>query len=635
MPRRLSPLLHSLGLVAALAAAPAAAAPSHGYSPFGDLKYAGDFGHFDYVNPAAPKGGTLRLSAIGTFDSLNPYIIPGVAVGEGLEFSPMSLVYETLMVSSGDEPSSFYGLVARTIDVADDFSSATVAIDPAARFSDGTPVTADDVVFSFQVLKAKGDSNWRQSLAGIGQVAVPAPGQVRFDFVPPYRRSGPMVVANLPVFSAAWWQGRPFDRPSLAQPLGTGPYLVDKIDAGHTVTFKRNPDYWGRDLPVNRGRFNFDDIRYDYFRDRDVDFEAFKAGAYDWREEFTSRFWATGYTGPAVARGQIRRDTVPDNRPSGVQAFFPNLRRAKFQNIAVRRALDLAFDFEWTNRTMFFGAYRRMASIFENSPLAAHDWPDAAEISILERLRGQVPDTIFTGPYAPPRSDASGEIRDRLKAARDLLDQAGWTLKGGTLVNQAGDPFTIEFLIDEPTFTRIIEPFIRNLARLGIAATIRQVDPTAYQARREAFDYDIITQRFGLSPTPGDELRNLWGSAAADLPGALNLAGIKDPVVDRLIEAVLDAESRPDFVTACHALDRVVMGNEYLIPQWYKGEHTIAWWDRFGRPRTAPLYTIGHVDTWWFDPRRSAATDAGTPLPAAADGPGDGNVTPPSVGAAP
>lgn len=611
MSRRLTLVLSSLGLATALAIAPAAAAaPRHGYSPFGDLKYPEDFDHFDYADPAAPKGGVFRLSAVGTYDSLNPFIIQGVPA------TSLDLVYETLMVASGDEPSSFYGLVARTIDVADDLSSATIVLDPAARFADGTPVTPADIVFSFETLKAEGDPNWRQSLAGVAKVTVLAPDRLRFDFVAPYRRSGPMIVANLPVLSAAWWQGRAFDRPSLEPPLGSGPYRVDKIEPGRAVTFRRNPDYWGRDLPVNRGRFNFDVIRYDYFRDRDVEFEAFKAGAYDWREEFTARFWATGYNGPAVAHGQIRRDAVPDNRPSGVQAFFPNLRRAKFQNVAVRRALGLAFDFEWTNRTMFFGAYRRMASIFENSPLAAHDWPDAAEIAILEQLRGQVPDGVFTGPYTPPRSDASGEIRERLKAARTLLEEAGWTLTDGRLVNAAGEPFTIEFLVDEPAFVRIIEPFMRNLARLGIDARIRQVDPTAYQARRETFDFDIIVQRFGLSPTPGDELRDLWGSHGAESPGTLNLAGIKDPVVDRLIEAVLAAESRPDFVTACHVLDRVVMWNEYLIPQWYKGEHTIAWWDRFGRPKTPPLYTIGHLDTWWFSPERNAATEAGTPLPA-------------------
>ncbi|WP_208112049.1 extracellular solute-binding protein [Zavarzinia compransoris] len=586
-------------------ASPLAAAPQHGFSPFGDLKYPAGFSHFDYVNPDAPKGGVLRLSSLGTFDSLNPFIVRGLPV------TLTGLTQDTLLAQSADEPDSFYGLLADSIDVAPDFMTVTFRLRPEARFADGSPVTAADVVFTARTLERDGDPVWAQRLADIAAIEAPDALTVVVRFKAATSQTLPIGIATMPVLSAAWWQGRTFDQPGLDAPLGSGPYRVAAVEAGRAITYERRADYWGADLPVNRGRFNFDRIRVDYYRDRDVDFEAFKAGAYDFREEFTARIWATGYAGPAFDKGLIRRDTVADERPSGIQAYFMNLRREKFADVRVRRAIGLAFDFEWSNKALFFGAYARMASIFENSPLAAHDWPSPAELAILEMYRGQIPDTVFGGPYMPARTDGSGNIRDRLLLARDLLAEAGWTVRDRKLVNARGEPFEIEFLNFEPAFARIMQPFIQNLERLGFTARYREIDITSYQTRVQDFDFDVISARFALSPTPTTELRGLWASAAADAVGSLNLAGIRNPVVDDLIERMVSADNRRDYVNAAHALDRVVMWNEYLIPQWFKGGRTIAWWDRFGRPAKAPLHDIGHVDTWWLDPGRAAAIDAG------------------------
>lgn len=604
MSRLISRLLLAAAAVFAVAG-PLAAAPQHGFSPFGDLKYPAGFTHFDYVDPEAPKGGMLRLSSLGTFDSLNPFIVRGLPV------TLIGLTQDSLLAQSADEPDSFYGLLAQSIDVADDFTTVTFKLRPEARFADGSPVTAADVVFTAKTLLKDGDPTWAQRLADIETIEAPAPSTVFIRFKAATSQTLPIGIATMPVLSAAWWQGRAFDQPGLEAPLASGPYRVAEIQAGRGITYERRTDYWGADLPVNRGRFNFDRIRVDYYRDRDVDFEAFKAGAYDFREEFTARLWATGYVGPAFDKGLIRRDTVADERPSGIQAFFMNLRRDKFADVRVRRAIGLAFDFEWSNKALFFGAYQRMASIFENSPLAAHDWPTPAELSILEMYRGQIPDAVFGGPYLPAKTDGSGNIRDRLLLARDLLVDAGWTVRDHRLVNARGEPFEIEFLNFEPAFARIMQPFIQNLQRLGIAAHYREVDVTSYQTRVQDFDFDVISARFALSPTPTAELRSLWGSAAADAAGSLNLAGIRNPVVDALIERMVSADNRRDYMSAAHALDRVVMWNEYIIPEWFKGGRTIAWWDRFGRPNRAPLHDIGHIDTWWYDTARAAAVDAG------------------------
>ncbi|PWR20339.1 extracellular solute-binding protein [Zavarzinia aquatilis] len=603
----LSPILRLARAAALLlvAAGPALADPRPAFSPFGDVKYAPDFGHFDYVDPQAPKGGRLNLSALGTFDSLNPYIVRGVAV-QGTE-----LTTDSLMVASSDEPDSFYGLLAESIDVTADFSTVTFRLRGQARFADESPVTSADVAATWQALRDKGDPSWRQRLSDIAAIETPDPATVIVRFAAKNLRTLPIAIATMPVLPAAFLSAHDLDQPGLEPLPGSGPYRVAKVEAGRSIAFERRDDYWARDLNVNRGRYNFDRISIDYYRDRDIDFEAFKAGASDFREEFTSRLWATGYAGPAFDKGFIKRGEVADERPTGIQAFFLNLRREKFQDVRVRRAIGLAFDFEWSNKALFYGAYSRMASIFENSVLAAHGWPSSAELAILEMYRGHIPDAVFGGPYAPAATDGSGNIRDRLKAARDLLAAAGWTVSDGKLVNAAGEPFEIEVLSDEPVMARIFQPFVQNLQRLGFTARYREVDQTSYQLRRQNFDYDVISQRFALGATPTTELRDLWGSANADAPGSLNLSGIKDPVVDMLIERMVGAESRPDYMTAAHALDRVVMWNDYIIPQWYKSNRTIAWWDRFGRPATAPVYDLGVVDTWWFDPARSAAIDAG------------------------
>lgn len=606
----MSPLLTRLFLAAAallVAAAPLAAAPQAAFSPFGDLKYGPGFEHFDYAAPDAPKGGRLRLASLGTFDSLNPYIVRGLPVA----IDHMALTFDSLLTPSRDEPDGFYPLLATSIDIAPDFSAVTFSLNPAARFADGTPVTAADVVFTATAMREHGDPDWSRRLSDIASIEATDPLTVHVRFKAANLHTLPIAIATMPVMSAAWWQGREFEMPGLDAPLGSGPYRIARVDAGRSIAFERRADYWGRDLPVNRGRFNFDTITVDYYRDRDVQFEAFKAGAYDFREEFTARLWARGYVGPAMEAGLIRRDQVVDERPTGIQAFFLNLRRDKFKNVRVRRAIGLAFDFEWSNKALFFGAYERMASIFENSVLAAHDAPTPAELSLLEMYRGRIPDAVFGGPYRPARTDGSGIIRDRLKVARDLLADAGWRIVDKRLVNAAGEPFTIEFLTFEPAFARIIQPIMDNLKRLGVTVNYREIDITSFQTRLDAFDFDITSARFVLDPTPTTELRDLWGSGMADVPGSQNLGGIRDPVVDALIERMIAADNRRDYMTAAHALDRVIMWNDYFIPQFYKRGRTIAWWDRFGRPETQPVYDIGHIDTWWFDAARSAAVDAG------------------------
>lgn len=593
--------------VAALAivTSPALADPRPAFSPFGDVKYQPGFSHFDYVSPDAPKGGRLNLASLGTFDSLNPFIVRGVAV-EGLDLS-----FDSLMTGSADEPDSFYGLLAESIDVAPDFSGATFRLRPEARFADGTPVTAADVIATVQALKTKGDPAWRQRLVDIETLSAPDPLTLKVEFGTTGLRTLPVALATMPVLPAAFLAANDLAQPGLSPLPGSGPYRVSSVEPGRGIVYERRADYWGRDLPVNRGRYNFDRIAIDYYRDRDIQFEAFKAGAYDFREEFTSRLWATGYTGPAFDKGLVRRGELEDERPTGIQAFFLNLRREKFADVRVRQAIGLAFDFEWSNKAMFFGAYTRMASIFENSVLAAHGWPSSAELAILESYRGRIPDSVFGGPYQPAATDGSGNIRERLKAARGLLAEAGWTVKDGKLVDAQGRPFELEILSDEPVFARVFTPFVQNLQRLGIDARYREIDDTAYQTRLQGFDFDIVSQRYALSATPGLELRDLWGSETADEPGSLNLAGVKNPVVDELIGRMIAAESRPDYMTAAHALDRVVMWNEYIIPQWYKSSRTIAWWDRFGQPEVKPVYDLGIIDTWWFDAVRSAAVDVG------------------------
>ncbi len=596
-----------------LLAAPAFAEPitAHGVSAFGALKYPPDFKHFDYVNPEAPKGGTLKTRstyALNTFNSLHPFPLKGDTPAEIALW-----VYEPLMVRAEDEPDAVYGLVAESVTYPEDRSWAEFRLRPEARFSDGAPVTAEDVVFSLDILKEKGAPQYRNIYSGIEKAEALASDLVRFSFREGYAtRDLPMVAAGVPVIPKHAWEGKDFAESTLDRPIASGPYRVGAFEPGRTISFERREDYWAKDLPVNRGRWNFDRIDLEYFRDYTAAFEAFKAGAYDLHEEFFSKIWATGYDFPAVTDGLVIRDTLPDGRPSGAQGYWFNLRREKFADPRVREALAMAFDFEWSNRTLFYGLYSRTESFFQGSPLAAAGPPSPAEQALLEPLIGDLPETILSAPaFVPPVTDGSGRLRRQLRDAGALLDAAGWTIGAdGKRRNTAGEVLSIEFLDDSPTFERITGPYVKNLELLGVAATMRTIDAPQFEERRKTFDFDITVARYSMPATPGFELFNIFSSGAASDPGSNNLAGVANPAVDALIEAVVAAKTAEAHAVAVSALDRALRALHIWVPQWSKGSHTMAWWDRFGRPETKPPYDRAIEDTWWLDPAKSAALDA-------------------------
>jgi microcin C transport system substrate-binding protein len=581
---------------------------SHGLSAFGDLAYPADFPHFSYVNPNAPKGGLF--SQIGpdrlynqnflTFNSLNTFILKGDAA-QGME-----LTFAALMVRSGDEPDAMYGLAAEKVRRAADGLVYQFFIRPGAKFHDGSPLTAQDVAFSLNILKEKGHPLIGQSLRDFLGAKADDDVRVTVSFAPKRARDVPLFVAGLPIFSRAYYANRPFDQSTLEIPLGSGPYKVGRFEPGRYIEYQRVADWWGAELPVARGQNNFDTLRFEYYRDRDVGFEGFSAQSYLFREEFTSRFWATRYDFPAARDGRVLRDEIPDDTPSGAQGWFINTRRRQFTDPRVREALNNAFDFEWTNKTIMYGSYKRTVSVFQNSEMMASGPPAPDEAALLEPFRAQLPAEVFGEPYTPPVSDGSGEDRAMLREAAQLLGAAGCPIQNGKRVLGDGAPFTIEFLIDEPSFQPHHMPLIRNLKVLGIDASLRIVDPVQYRARRDAFDFDVTIDRFSFSSTPGDSLRSFFSSQAAALKGSNNLAGIADPAVDALIEAIIAAPSRPALVTACRALDRVIRSGRYWIPNWYKASHWIAYWDVFGRPPAQPRYFRGIPEIWWYDSNKAA-----------------------------
>ena len=542
----------------------------------------------------------MRLAVGGGFDSLNPFIYVGdAAAGTGS-------IYDTLTFQSMDEPFSEYGLVAATITVGPDQAYVEYALRPEARFHDGTPITAADAIFSLNILREKGHPLYGAYYRNVVKAEASGDHLVRFTFDTTGNRELPLIVGQLPLLPAHYWQGHDFGRPSLDVPLGSAAYRIGTVDAGRTISIERVDDYWGRDLPVNRGRDNFDRIRYDYFRDETAVFEAFKAGTVDFRMERIARLWATAYDFPAVADGRVKKIEQPDHTPVGIQAFALNIRKPKFQDVRVRRAIGLAFDFEWSNKALFYGAYKRCDSYFSNSEMAARGLPEGKELALLEPFRDRLPPALFTEEYVMPVSDGSGRDRKLLREARDLLAAAGYKIVDRKLVGPDGAQLSIEFLLDDVTFDRITTPFIQNLEVLGIAAAIRSVDQSAYINRVNGFDFDAIVASFPQSLSPGNEQRDFWGSAAADAEGSRNIIGIKDPVVDALIDKVIFAESREDLVVACRALDRVLCWGFYTVPQWYIDKTRFAVWDRFGWPEVQPAYGTGFPDTWWFDPDKAA-----------------------------
>jgi microcin C transport system substrate-binding protein len=586
----------------ALSVAPgsAGAEPHHGLSLFGDLKYPPGFTHFDYVNPDAPKGGTIKYNAIGTFDSFNPFILKGdPAAGAGLMF-------DTLMARSDDEPASSYGLVAQSVEVAPDKKSVIYDLRPEARFWDGTPITANDVVWTFDTLKAKGAPPYRLIYADVLKAEALGSHRVRFAFRTATNRQLPLIIGDMPVLSKAYWSKRDFANSSLDIPMGSGPYRIASFGAGRYVIYRRVTDYWGKNLPVNRGRYNFDEIRYDYFRDQSVALEAFKAGAYDIRFENVAKNWAIGYDSPALTAGWIKKETIPNKVPQGMQAFGFNLRNPLFQSRRVREALGYLFDFEWSNKTLFYGAYTRTESYFANSDLASSGLPSPAELTILDKYYGQIPDAVFTKAFKAPTTDGTGDIRDNLSAALDLLAQAGWTVRNGKLVNAQGQQFRFEFLLDQPEFERVVLPFAQNLARIGIVCNVRTIDQAQYINRMNNFDFEMTVVLFPEDLTPGNEQRDYWTSASADQKGSSNILGIKSKPIDDLVDLVINAPDRSSLLTRIHALDRVLLEGYYVIPNWYLGYFRVAHWDKFGHPKTNPPYALA-LNTWWYDNARAAA----------------------------
>jgi microcin C transport system substrate-binding protein len=601
----------------AVAAPDAAETESHGMSAFGDLKYPADFRNFDYIDPQARTGGTF--SQVGsvryynqnflTFDSLNGFILRGDAA-LGIERT-----FATLMKRAWDEPDAVYGLAARAVRVSADGRVYRFLLRPQARFHDGSPLTADDVAFTLNLLKAKGHQQIRQQLQAFDGAEAIDDATLVARFAQDRPRDTPLYVAEqLPIFSRAYYSAHSFEESTLDVPLGSGAYKVGRFEAGRYIDYERVKDWWGADLPVSRGQNNFDVLRYEFYREREAAFQAFTAKSYLFREEFTSRVWATRYDFPAIRDGRVKREELPDQKMAGAQGWFFNTRRDKFKDRRLRDALNYAFDFEWVNKNIMYGAYKRTRSIFDNSDMMAVGKPGADELALLEPFRGKVPDEVFGEPFLPPVSDGSGQDRALLRKATRILQEAGYVVKDHKLVDPSGERVTIEFLIDEPTFEPHHNALIKNLAVLGIDAALRLVDPVQYRARVDDFDFDITVERLSFEATPGDSLRVFLSSQAAAEKGSQNLAGIADPVVDALIDKVVAADSRPALTTACRALDRVVRSGRYWVPQWYNDTHRLAYWDVFGRPppATYPRYDRGdHAipETWWYDPDRAAKVE--------------------------
>ncbi|WP_425105306.1 extracellular solute-binding protein [Ancylobacter sp.] len=619
--RSLAVALLGIGLagpVLAQEAAPAAPSAStasagewkHGLSLMGEPKYPAGFKHFDYVNPDAPKTGLLRLAIDGTFDSLND--IPP----RGLDAAGLTQIYDTLMTSSFDEVATQYGLIAEGVRYPADYSSVTYRLRPEARWHDGQPITAEDVVWSFEQL-VKNDPSRAYYYSHVKGAAVSGEREVTFTFDQAGNRELPQIVGEMRVMPKHWWTGtdangkaRDISQGTLEVPLGSGPYKIKQVQPGRSITYERVPDYWAKDLPVNIGTDNFAELRYEYFRDSTVRLEAFKGDQYDFRVESSAKDWATAYNFPAVKEGKVVLEEFPDRAFGLMQAFIPNLRREKFQDQRVRRALNLALDFDGMNRTLFFGQYKRTSSYFQNTELASSGLPQGLELELLESVQDKIPASVFTTPYTNPEGWSEGLRRGNLREATNLLKQAGYEVKDGKLVNAKGEPFTMEILIADPAFERVALFYKPSLERLGITVNVRQVDASQYINRLRARDYDMIISSWGQSLSPGNEQRDFWGSAAADRDGSGNHAGIKDPGIDALIEKVIYAKNREELVAATKALDRVLLAHDYVVPAWHYPNTRTARWNRFSHPETLPKYSFGFPTIWWWDAEKAAKTGA-------------------------
>ncbi|WP_428491790.1 extracellular solute-binding protein [Rhodopila sp.] len=590
---------------------PAAAKPApagqplrtYGLSLMGKLGLPPDFKSFDYVNPDAPKGGEVALSSVGTFDSFNPFIIRGTAPGD------IARVWDSLTKSDADQAETEYGLLAKVIEVPSDRMGVAFELRPEAKFNDGTPVTAEDVAWTFETLREKGRPFFRQYYADVASVTVEGPRRVVFHFKSDNNRELPLILGQMPVLPKHWWAGRDFEKPLTDPPLGSGPYRVGHFEFGRTISMDRVPDVWSKDLPVMRGLNNFDRRRTEYFRDGTVALEAFKAGQIDFREENVAKDWATAYDFPAVQQGLVKKELLPHKLPTGMQGYGMNTRRPLFQDVRVRHALAMAFDFEWANKNLFYGAYTRTKSYFSNSDLASSGIPEGKELALLDKYRDQLPPDLFTKPFELPVTDGTGDNRAELRGALALLEQAGWKVKDRKLVNAQGQPFRFEILLDQPAFERVSLPYVQWLARLGIEAHVRTVDPAQFQRLTDTYDFDMIVVTYGESESPGNEQTGYWTCGAAKPEGGWNLMGVCNPVIDDLVHRVVSAPDRADLVVDVHALDRVLLAGWYVVPQWYLQSVRAAFWDRFGNPGK-PVRTGLEFDSWWVDPVKAAAIAA-------------------------
>ena len=604
----LAPASSGLRYIPAVLAATPETQWRHGLSLFGSLKYPVDFKHFDYVNPQAPKGGRVRLGAPNSFDSLNPYTYKGDAA------ALVSLTNDTLMTSAFDEPSTEYGLVAEAVQHPGDSSFVVYRLRQGARFHDGKPMTPEDVVWSMEALRGS-HPFYSAYYKNIRKAEQSGDREVRFEFTESGNRELPQIVGQLPVLPKHWWTGtdangrqRDINATTLEPPLGSGPYRITNVRPGASITITRVADYWGKDLPVNIGANNVDEITAIYFADETVMLEAFKGDEYDFRNENSAKNWATGYDVPAVRRGAIKREQVTLKNPEGMQCFCLNLRRQRFADPRVRLAFNHTFDFEWADANLFYGQYVRTASYFANSELAQSGLPSPGELAILEPLRSEIPPEVFTTTYVNPVNANAQERRQNLLKGRNLLADAGWKVGSDHILrNEAGEPMQVEFLLVSPTFERIVLPYVEQLKLLGVRSAVRTIDGAQYERRMQSFDFDIAVVSWPESLSPGNEQRNFWSSEAADRQGSQNYAGIKNPAVDKLVDRIIYAKSRQELVDACRALDRVLLWNQYVVPMWHLPYERLAFWDRFGRPDPLPPYAVAFPTIWWWDAAKASA----------------------------
>ena len=576
---------------------------AHAIAMHGEPKYTDGFQCVDYANPDAPKGGKIILSSTGSYDSFNPFILKGTAA------AGIGNLYETLTTGSSDEAFTEYGLIAKTIEWPDDRSWVAFTIREEAVWHDGKKISPEDVIWTFNTLMEKGHPFYKYYYGDVVEVIQENDNKVRFNFKGNTNLELPLIVGQLPVLPKHYWTNKNFEETSMDIPIGSGPYKIKNFDAGRTITYELDSDYWGKNIPIKKGTENFGVIQYEYYKDRSIEREAFKSGDIDLFSENTSKDWATSYDTPAVQNGLIKKELIEHQNPQGMQGFAFNTRKEIFEDKRVREALSYAFDFEWTNKNLFYNAYKRTNSFFENSELASSGVPSGRELDLLNDYRELLPQKLFQEEYNPPKTDGSGFMRKELQEATKLLQDAGWELQEGKLINKkSGSKFEFELLLVSPAFERIVLPFKDNLAKLGIDVSVRTIDSAQYQNRLDGFDFDMIVSTFSQSLSPGNEQRNFWGSDAAKTNGSRNIIGISNEVIDSLIEKVISAKDREDLIVTTRALDRVLLWNHYVIPQWHISAYRTLYWDIFDKPSVRPKYSLG-THTWWVDTDKASTID--------------------------